>query len=140
MAGPREETFESIMSRWAGIVDPEPYRDEWEGYDDFRTGLTFADVRRLLAIEQRKARDRGEYFFVSRSTVLGRWKELKESLWRGEDPPSRHIDCELCHNIVQLDDIYADCGNCLDCCQCVEHPEDDYWNSNPDGENLWRLT
>jgi hypothetical protein len=51
------------------------------GYDEFRTGMSFAQVRELLAHEQRRAKDRGDYMFVSRATVLGRWSQLKREMW-----------------------------------------------------------
>lgn len=47
-------------------------------YEDFKTGLTFGDVRELLEHEQNQARRLGQYMFVSRSTVLGRWREMKQ--------------------------------------------------------------
>lgn len=56
-------------------------------YQAFRTGLTFGDVREILAQEQRRAREKGLYMFVSRSTVLGRWREIKEAEFFGYDPP-----------------------------------------------------
>ena len=46
-------------------------------YDKFQSGLTFASVRELLGFEADSAYDRGEYMFVTRATVLGRWRELK---------------------------------------------------------------
>lgn len=46
-------------------------------YEDFRTGLTFRDVREMLKIEAQQKYERGEYMFVTRATVLGRWHELK---------------------------------------------------------------
>ena len=42
-------------------------------YEDFRTGLSFAEVRAMLVGEQKAARDKGLYMFVSRATVMGRW-------------------------------------------------------------------
>lgn len=53
-------------------------------YQASRTGLTFGDVRRLLAIEQAQIRARGEYMYVTRATVLGRWRELKLGMF-GQD-------------------------------------------------------
>lgn len=50
-------------------------------YEDFRTGLTFADVRELLRYEQDRKYKSGEYMFVSRSTVLGRWYQIKQEMW-----------------------------------------------------------
>lgn len=46
-------------------------------YDKYRSGLTFGDVRELLGHEADAAYDSGQYMFVSRSTVLGRWREMK---------------------------------------------------------------
>ena len=50
-------------------------------YEDFRTGLTFADVRELLKYEQDQAYENGTYMFVSRSTVLGRWHQMKQQMY-----------------------------------------------------------
>ena len=50
-------------------------------YEDFKTGLTFADVRELLKYEQDTAYEQGTYMFVSRSTVLGRWYQIKQQMW-----------------------------------------------------------
>lgn len=50
-------------------------------YDEFKVGLTFADVRQELAQEQREAAARGEYMFVSRSTVLGRMAQHKREAY-----------------------------------------------------------
>lgn len=46
-------------------------------YNSFRTGLTFKDVRQILQIEARNKYRNGEYMFVTRHTVLGRWREIK---------------------------------------------------------------
>lgn len=119
--------------------------DEWEepgraGYDQFRSGLTFGDVRRLLAIEQRKTRrDTGDYMFVSRSTVLGRWKEIKEAMWHGDEPPDRIVTCEDCAEVLDLEEICADCGDCHECCSCELTPEDDFWRANPWGGDRWLI-
>ena len=43
-----------------------------ERYDEFRTGETFASVRRML---------RGRRY-VRRRGVLGFWHELKQSMWQ----------------------------------------------------------
>lgn len=56
--------------------------DEPIPYEDFRTGLTFAEVRERLKQEQDAAYQRGEYMFVSRSTVLGRMHELKQKQYQ----------------------------------------------------------
>lgn len=68
-------------------------------YGDFRTGLTWQAVRDELAREQRQARAAGGYMFVSRGTVLGRWRQHKLTLygrfleclppWMGDGPPYR---------------------------------------------------
>lgn len=50
-------------------------------YSDFRCGVTFAEVRRALAIEQREARRNGTYMYVTRATVLGRMHQLKQSAY-----------------------------------------------------------
>lgn len=57
-------------------VDQEPMT-----YDDFRTGLTFREVREELKQEQREALGRGLYKFVTRRTVLGRWTQHKRSMY-----------------------------------------------------------
>lgn len=52
-------------------------------YDDFRTGLTFQAVRELLDVEARaKFEATGERMFITRSTVLGRWHQIKRESWR----------------------------------------------------------
>jgi hypothetical protein len=51
-------------------------------YDEFRTGLTFTDVRQMLAVEATTKFDStGERMFVTRRTVLGRWYQLKRESW-----------------------------------------------------------
>jgi hypothetical protein len=50
-------------------------------YREFRTGLTFADVRRMLQAEQRAKAESGERMYVTRKTVLGRWHSLKKQAW-----------------------------------------------------------
>ena len=46
-------------------------------YDQFRTGLTFRDVRRELDEEARRAYEAGRYMWVTRRTVLGRLRQHK---------------------------------------------------------------
>lgn len=47
-------------------------------YEDFRTGLTFAAVAEMLRQEARvKFETTGERMFITRSTVLGRWHQIK---------------------------------------------------------------
>lgn len=50
-------------------------------YADFRSGLTFTDVRAELQSEQEAARARGDAMYVTRHTVLGRWGQHKRALW-----------------------------------------------------------
>ena len=50
-------------------------------YEDFRSGLTFADVREILKSEQDAAYAAGQYMFVSRRTVLGRWSQYKREAY-----------------------------------------------------------
>jgi len=61
-------------------------------YDDLRTGLTFADVREMLYIEQMIVKNRGEYMFVSRATVLGRWYQIKQEMWERIPVELRDVD------------------------------------------------
>ena len=52
-------------------------------YDEYRTGLTFADVALMLSVEAKQKFERtGERMFISRSTVLGRWNEIKRTSYR----------------------------------------------------------
>ena len=47
-------------------------------YNQFKTGYTFKEIRRMLKIEsERKFREKNEIMYVTRHTVLGRWKQLK---------------------------------------------------------------
>ena len=46
-------------------------------YQKYRSGQTFESVRETLKREQDAAYDAGQYMWVTRSTVLGRWRELK---------------------------------------------------------------
>lgn len=53
-------------------------------YHRYRTGMTFGEVRMQLAEEARQALEQeGRRMFVSRSTVLGRWRQLKLASYRG---------------------------------------------------------
>ena len=86
-------------------------------YANFRTGLTFADLdimawgldrlelltgvdvpdgrhdhradRRRRAAEQDAAYRRGEYMFVSRGTVLGRWHQIKREMYAAQADPTQ---------------------------------------------------
>lgn len=48
------------------------------GYDSFRTGLTFATVKRLM-FDNRE--DRSTWKYKRRGTVLGAWHDLKLQMW-----------------------------------------------------------
>jgi hypothetical protein len=52
-------------------------------YDEFRTGLTFAEVRRMLWSASDDPRD---WRYKSRGVVLGTWHELKQQLY------ARYVD------------------------------------------------
>lgn len=51
-------------------------------YDQFRTGLTFRDVYIILDRERKALRQRGAYMFITRHTVLGRWREIKLRMYK----------------------------------------------------------
>lgn len=50
-------------------------------YEEFRTGLTFKDVRRILADEQVAAAANGDRMYVRRNGVLGRFREIKLQMY-----------------------------------------------------------
>lgn len=47
-------------------------------YDDFRTGLTFKQVRDQLYVASEDSED---WVYKRRHTVLGRWRMLKLEMW-----------------------------------------------------------
>ena len=49
----------------------------WKEYNKFRTNLTFKEVRFFLQLEANRKYLQGEYMFITRHTVLGRWREIK---------------------------------------------------------------
>lgn len=51
----------------------------WDGYDQFRTGLTFSDVRSMLWSNDF---DSSTWKYKRRRTVLGIWHSLKLDMWR----------------------------------------------------------
>lgn len=55
------------MSSW-GV------RNGLPGYDEFRTGLTFREVKRMMFDNHT---DRSRWKYKRRHTVLGAWHELK---------------------------------------------------------------
>ena len=55
-------------------------------YDDFRTGMTFKEVRSLFWVEDE---DPAAWKYKRRHTVLGKWRQIKLELF------SEHINyCE----------------------------------------------
>jgi len=55
-------------------------RRDLPGYDRFRTGLTFEDVRQILRVSEKHV-DRHKTPHDRRHTVLGYWHELKLQLY-----------------------------------------------------------
>lgn len=51
-------------------------------YTDFRPGHTWQSIRDELSREQLVTRAAGQYMFVSRGTVLGRWHQRKQESYR----------------------------------------------------------
>jgi hypothetical protein len=43
-------------------------------YKDFRTGLTFAEVRQMFWVDSEDSRD---WIYKRRNTVLGKWRSIK---------------------------------------------------------------
>ena len=64
------------------MIETNEYTYEIPSYSEFRTHLTFADVRRILQREQRLKRENFEYMFVTRKTVLGRWHQIKKTMYQ----------------------------------------------------------
>ncbi len=52
-------------------------------YADFRPPITWDSIRDELQREQDVARAEGQYMFVSRGTVLGRWRQRKREAYAG---------------------------------------------------------
>lgn len=68
----------------SSYVPPCPFCGE--RYEDFRTGLTFADVKAMYWVEDP---DSAKWKYKRRYTVLGKWRQIKLSLW------DRHLEgCE----------------------------------------------
>lgn len=55
-------------------------------YDDFRTGLTFAEVQKMMHVH---TDDVTQWRYKRRNSVLGYWRSLKIMMWDGE-----HGGCE----------------------------------------------
>jgi len=51
-------------------------------YKEFRTGLSFKDVRRILKKESERKLKHNEYMFITRHTVLGRWHQIKKQMYK----------------------------------------------------------
>lgn len=53
-------------------------------YEQYRTGLTFRDVFHILDAEARHKFERyGVRMFITRRTVLGRWRQIKLTSYEG---------------------------------------------------------
>jgi len=72
-------------------------------YDDFRTGLTFADVRGMLWVESENSED---WKYKRRHTVLGLWHSIKLAQW------DTHIDecLEMAEAVDRKDDFAITTG------------------------------
>jgi len=55
----------------------------WIEYNKFRTNLTFKEVRFILSCEAKKKYENNDYMFITRHTVLGRWREIKMKMFTG---------------------------------------------------------
>lgn len=61
-------------------------------YQDFRTGLTFQDVKSMFWVNDP---DSATWKYKRRNTVLGKWHQIKQELW------ARHLDgCAKDHEEV----------------------------------------
>ncbi len=81
-------------------------------YAQFRTGLTFTDVRRQLAQESDARVASGlPPLFVTRRTVIGRWREIKLAMW---DYYQRGNGAEF-----QSHESGHDSGNCGACSDSI---------------------
>lgn len=63
-----------------GIVVECPKQCPWceVEYKRFRTGFTFTEVRRQF---WKNTPNREDWKRISRHTVLGRWREIKRTMW-----------------------------------------------------------
>jgi len=69
-------------------------------YNEFKTGYTFIEIRRMLKIEsERKFRERNEIMYVTRHTVLGRWRQLKLELWKQFQKDIESYGCPCSKNL-----------------------------------------
>ncbi len=67
------------------VKRPVAARERRLTYDEFRTGLTFREVRRMLWVHSDDPRD---WKYKRRHTVLGLWHSIKRGLWE------RYLDGE----------------------------------------------
>jgi hypothetical protein len=63
------------------------------GYDRFRTGLTYDDVKRMMWDE---SENRADWTYKRRGSVLGRWHQLKLEMYsravdEGMDPSQPNV-------------------------------------------------
>lgn len=47
-------------------------------YDEFRTGLTFGEVRKMLWVQSTDPKD---WRYKRRGTVLGMWRQIKQEMY-----------------------------------------------------------
>ena len=74
-------------------------------YKRFLTGLTFKDVRLMLCREADKLRENeNEYMFITRHTVLGRWHQIKQDMFRTYHPEffNNHISLPTKKEIIDI--------------------------------------
>lgn len=69
-------------------------------YEKFRTGFTFRDIRLMLKREADIKYQNGEYMFITRHTVLGRWRQIKLEMYNTyygdfEDGTEENQQCEM---------------------------------------------
>lgn len=53
-------------------------------YKNYRTGLTFKEIRQILKNEAKNKYAKGQYMFITRHTVLGRWHQIKKDMYYEE--------------------------------------------------------
>lgn len=63
-------------------------------YRDFKTGMTFNEIRQMLKAEAKRKYQKGQYMFITRHTVLGRWHQLKKELWKNFQDALDKEGCE----------------------------------------------
>jgi len=53
-------------------------------YKDFKTGFTFKDIRQMLYLESKRKYESGQYMWITRHIVLGRWRQIKREMYEDE--------------------------------------------------------